>query len=131
TLAGLDTAFYTRRLDVPGADRPHLPGGQPAALRLDSGYEAGDTVGVHYDAMLAKVIAWGPTREAAIRRLAAALTRARLHGPATNRDLLVRSLEHPDFRTLAGLDTAFYTRRLDVPGADRPHLPGGQPAALR
>ncbi|MGF3136158.1 biotin carboxylase N-terminal domain-containing protein [Streptomyces diastaticus] len=100
------------RLDVPGADRAHLPGREPAPLRLDAGYEAGDTVGVHYDAMLAKVIAWGPTRAAAVRRLAGALARARLHGPATNRDLLVRSLEHPDFRTLAGLDTAFYTRHL-------------------
>ncbi|MFD5025862.1 acetyl/propionyl/methylcrotonyl-CoA carboxylase subunit alpha [Streptomyces sp. NPDC058373] len=102
------------RLDLPGADRDHLPGREPAPLRLDTGYEAGDTVGVHYDAMLAKVIAWGPTRAAAIRRLAAALTRARLHGPATNRDLLVRSLAHPDFTTLAGLDTAFYTRHLDT-----------------
>ncbi|MHC8563057.1 acetyl/propionyl/methylcrotonyl-CoA carboxylase subunit alpha [Streptomyces albidoflavus] len=113
------------RLDVPGADRAHLPGGPaPAPLRLDSGYEAGDTVGVHYDAMLAKVIAWGPTREAAIRRLAAALTRARLHGPATNRELLVRSLEHPGFRTLAGLDTAFYSRHLDTltrPAGDGRH----------
>lgn len=102
------------RLDLPGADPAHLPGRQPAPLRLDSGYEAGDSVGVHYDAMLAKVIAWGPTRAAAVRRLAAALTRARLHGPATNRDLLVRSLAHPDFQSLAGLDTAFYTRHLDT-----------------
>ena len=42
--------------------------------------------------MLAKVIAWAPTREQAARRLAAALARARLHGVVTNRDLLVAVL---------------------------------------
>src|SRR5471030_2034096 len=38
-------------------------------LRIDAGYRAGDTVSPHYDAMLAKVIAWAPTRDAAIERL--------------------------------------------------------------
>lgn len=56
--------------------------------------------------MLAKVIAWAPTRAAAARRLADALARARIHGLTTNRDLLVRVLRHPAF--LAGeLSTAF------------------------
>ena len=38
--------------------------GAPAGLRLDSGVEDGSVVGVHYDPMLAKVIAWAPTRDA-------------------------------------------------------------------
>ena len=42
---------------------------QAAGLRIDAGYRAGDTVSPHYDAMLAKVIAWAPTRDAAIDRL--------------------------------------------------------------
>ncbi len=50
--------------------------------------------------MLAKLIAWAPTRRAAARRLASALDRARIHGPATNRDLLASVLRHPRF--LAG-----------------------------
>ena len=55
--------------------------------------------------MLAKLIAWAPTRRAAARRLASALDRARIHGPATNRDLLASVLRHPQF--LAGqADTA-------------------------
>ncbi|MFI6847891.1 acetyl/propionyl/methylcrotonyl-CoA carboxylase subunit alpha [Kitasatospora sp. NPDC050467] len=75
-------------------------------LRLDSGVANGGEINAHYDAMLAKVIAWAPTRSAAARQLADALARARVHGPATNRELLVRSLRHPDF--LAGrLHTAF------------------------
>ncbi|MEV7601114.1 biotin carboxylase N-terminal domain-containing protein [Kitasatospora sp. NPDC089797] len=67
-------------------------------LRLDSGVEAGNEITPHYDAMLAKVIVRAPTRAAAARRLADALARARIHGPATNRDLLVRALRHPEFR---------------------------------
>ncbi|MET9924076.1 MULTISPECIES: biotin carboxylase N-terminal domain-containing protein [unclassified Streptomyces] len=91
-------------------------------LRLDTGYTGGDTIGVHYDPMLAKVIAHAPTRTEAIRLLAGALERARIHGPVTNRALLVRSLRHPDF-VVARLDTGFYDRHLadlTAPGAGDP-----------
>lgn len=87
-------------------DVPDEPG-----LRLDTGYTGGDTIGVHYDPMLAKVIAHAPTRTEAVRLLARALERARIHGPVTNRELLVRSLRHPDF-VAARLDTGFYDRHL-------------------
>lgn len=91
-------------------------------LRLDTGYTGGDTIGVHYDPMIAKVIAHAPTRTEAVRLLARALERARIHGPVTNRDLLVRSLRHPDFAA-ARLDTGFYDRHLadlTAPGAGDP-----------
>lgn len=97
---------------------PDAPG-----LRLDTGYAGGDTIGVHYDPMLAKVIAHAPTRTEAIRLLAGALERARIHGPVTNRALLVRSLRHPDF-VAARLDTGFYDRHL----ADLTAPGGGDPA---
>ncbi|MGW3042147.1 ATP-binding protein [Kitasatospora sp. NPDC001159] len=77
-------------------------------LRLDSGVESGSEVTPHYDAMLAKVIAWAPTRAAAARRLADALARARVHGPSTNRELLVRVLRHPAFLA-ERLHTGFLT----------------------
>ncbi|WP_405657665.1 biotin carboxylase N-terminal domain-containing protein [Streptomyces sp. RK9] len=83
----------------------------PDGVRLDSGYADGDTVGVHYDAMLAKVVAHAPTRAEALRKLAGALDRTVVHGPVTNRDLLVRSLRHPEF-TAARMDTSFYDRHL-------------------
>ncbi|GAA1935021.1 acetyl/propionyl/methylcrotonyl-CoA carboxylase subunit alpha [Kitasatospora viridis] len=77
-------------------------------LRVDSGVTDGSVVTVHYDPMLAKVIAWAPTRAAAARKLSGALARARIHGLTTNRELLVRALRHPAF--LAGrVDTAFLT----------------------
>ncbi|WP_420034918.1 biotin carboxylase N-terminal domain-containing protein [Streptomyces sp. cg28] len=84
----------------------------PGSVRLDTGYTDGDPIGVHYDAMLAKVVAHAPTRAAAVRALAGALERAAVHGPVTNRDLLVRSLRHPEF-TAARMDTGFYERHLD------------------
>ncbi|MGY5129248.1 ATP-binding protein [Streptomyces nigrescens] len=84
----------------------------PDGVRLDSGVTDGDTIGVHYDPMLAKVIAWAPSRDEAVRKLAGALERARIHGPVTNRELLVRSLRHPDFTDPGALDTGFYDRHL-------------------
>lgn len=81
-------------------------------VRVDTGYVSGDTVGVHYDAMLAKIVVHAPTRAEAARKLAHVLERARVHGPATNRDLLVASLRHPDFADPARLGTGFYDRHL-------------------
>jgi propionyl-CoA carboxylase alpha chain len=63
--------------------------------------------------MLAKLIAWAPSRVEAARLLATALARARIHGLTTNRDLLVRVLRHPAF--LAGdTDTGFLEARPEV-----------------
>ncbi|MFF4533856.1 acetyl/propionyl/methylcrotonyl-CoA carboxylase subunit alpha [Streptomyces sp. NPDC001407] len=91
-----------------GAAAPSSAGG---ILRVDSGVEDGDAVSVHYDPLLAKVIAWAPTRAEAARRLAHELERARVHGLVTNRELLVRSLRHPEF--IAGqMDTGFLERYL-------------------
>ncbi|WP_202237140.1 biotin carboxylase N-terminal domain-containing protein [Actinacidiphila reveromycinica] len=95
------------RLEVPGVDAEFtLPPGRDAGLRLDSGVTGGDTVGVHYDPMLAKVIAWAPTRAEAVRRLAVGLRRARIHGPLTNRQLITDILHHPDFAA-ARFDTGW------------------------
>ncbi|MGW4378691.1 acetyl/propionyl/methylcrotonyl-CoA carboxylase subunit alpha [Kitasatospora sp. NPDC004531] len=105
-------------LEVPGVDVEFGPHPAPAGLRLDAGIgtstgeERADRITVHYDAMLAKVIAWAPTRGAAARRLADALARTRLHGPATNRELLVRALRHPAFLDGA-VHTAFLTEHAD------------------
>ncbi|MFC0030678.1 biotin carboxylase N-terminal domain-containing protein [Micromonospora chaiyaphumensis] len=91
-------------------------------LRLDSGVVDGSTVGVHYDSMLAKLIAWAPTRAEAVRALAGALARAELHGVTTNRDLLVRVLRSPEFGAV-DLDTGFLERHPEV---FAPLLPGDQ-----
>ena len=78
-------------------------------VRVDAGVADGSVVGVHYDPLLAKVVAHAPSRAEAAGLLAAALAGARLHGVATNRDLLVGVLRHPGF--LAGeTDTGFLER---------------------
>ena len=59
--------------------------------------------------MLAKVIGYGPTRDDARRTLAGALSRARLHGVVTNRDLLVGILREPEF-TAGAIDTGYLDR---------------------
>lgn len=105
----------------------------PDGVRLDRGYGDGDTIGVHYDAMLAKAVVHAPTRAAAVRALARALELARIHGPKTNRDLLVRSLRHPDF-TSGRLDTGFYDRHLPAltePRAGRRTRPSPPPWRTR
>jgi propionyl-CoA carboxylase alpha chain len=89
-------------LDVPGVDTRFGPpasgaSGAEQGLRLDSGVEAGSEITPHYDPMLAKLIAWAPERDIATRLLASALDRAKIHGPATNRDLLASVLRHPAF----------------------------------
>ena len=95
--------------DVAGSFRP-LP--QPG-LRLDSGVQDGSVVGVHHDPMLAKLIAWAPTRQEAARMLASALARTQLHGVVSNRDLLVRVLRHHSFR-IGDTDTGFLDRHPEV-----------------
>ncbi|MGB8360891.1 MAG: biotin carboxylase N-terminal domain-containing protein [Acidimicrobiia bacterium] len=89
-------------------------------LRVDSGVEDGSRVTVHYDPMIAKVIAHAPTRKGAINLLATSLRQAQIHGSTTNRALLVRILEHPEF---AGTETdTHFLVRNDVAVLGRPLL---------
>lgn len=100
------------RLQVPEVAGAFRPMPQPG-LRVDRGVADGDTVGIHYDPLLAKLIAWAPSRAEAARLLAGTLARTRVHGLVTNRDLLVRVLRHPDF--LAGTaDTGFLDQHPEV-----------------
>lgn len=98
----------------------------PGEVRVDTGFTDGDTVGIHYDPMLAKVVAHAPTRAEAVRTLAHALAGARIHGLTTNRELLVRSLRHPEF-TAGQLDTGFFERHLMRPHRGRPGRHPGRP----
>jgi acetyl-CoA carboxylase biotin carboxylase subunit len=87
--------------------RFRLPAGP--GIRVESAIGETATVSPYYDSLLAKVIAYAPTRAEAARRLRRALAGAQIHGLRTNRELLVRTLEHPDF--LSGrTDTHFLVR---------------------
>jgi acetyl/propionyl-CoA carboxylase alpha subunit len=84
-----------------------LPGGE--GVRIDAGYEAGSEVSTHYDGLLAKIIAWGPDRASANRRLRRALERAWAPGLPTNLPLLRQIAAHPEWEA-ARLDTGFLPR---------------------
>ncbi len=86
---------------------------QGAGIRVDTGVAAGSDVGVFYDSMLAKIIAYGPTRIDAIARLEASLASARIDGLATNIPLVRDILADDAFRS-GDTTTAFL--------ADRPEL---------
>ena len=86
---------------------PTMPG-----VRIDSGIAEETVVPVHYDPLLAKVIASGETRELARARLAAALRDFPILGIRTNVPFLLSVLEHPRFQA-AEIDTSF----LDTEGA--------------
>ncbi|MEH0829166.1 MULTISPECIES: biotin carboxylase N-terminal domain-containing protein [Micromonospora] len=107
------------RFAIPGVAAEFGPA---RGLRLDSGVVDGSAVSVHYDSMLAKLVAWAPTRTEAARALAGALARAELHGVATNRDLLVRVLRSAEFAAV-DVDTGFLDRHPEV---FAPLLPAGQ-----
>jgi acetyl-CoA/propionyl-CoA carboxylase biotin carboxyl carrier protein len=72
------------------------PGGP--GVRVDAGYEAGDTVPSFYDDLLGKLVAWAPDRDRAIARMRAALDELAVEGVATTAPALARVLDHDDFR---------------------------------
>jgi 3-methylcrotonyl-CoA carboxylase alpha subunit len=80
-------------------------------LRIDAGYRKGDAVSPYYDAMLAKVIAWAPTRQAAIDKLNHGLQETDVRGVVTNIPFLSALVTHPDVRANA-IDTGFIEREL-------------------
>jgi 3-methylcrotonyl-CoA carboxylase alpha subunit len=82
-------------------------------IRVDSGVREGDAITPHYDPMIAKLIAWGETREQARQRLRQALAETRIAGLHTNAQFLHRLLGLPEFVDGA-VDTGLIARHQDV-----------------
>jgi acetyl/propionyl-CoA carboxylase alpha subunit len=120
-------------------DRGFLPQAGPLLLyrepvqpgvRIDSGVREGDVVSVHYDALLAKVIALAETRQLAIARLATALRAFPVLGITTNTAFLLRILAHQRFRE-GRVDTTFLdSSAADLAAAHNPELESFARAAL-
>ncbi len=83
----------------------HLPPVNEAR-RIDSGFQNGDRVSVYYDPLLAKLIAWGETRQQAIHGLQNMLSKTAVVGIHTNEELLYRIIAHEQFNQ-ANLSTHF------------------------
>jgi len=90
-------------------DPPEGPG-----VRNDTGFEAGDTVPLDYDSMLAKLVVSGPDRPAAVRRLRRALGDYAVLGVPTNLPLLQRIAGHASFA--AGETTTGFLQRHQLSG---------------
>ncbi|MEO7365350.1 MAG: acetyl/propionyl/methylcrotonyl-CoA carboxylase subunit alpha [Sphingomicrobium sp.] len=86
--------------------------------RIDTGVAEGDAISPFYDPMIAKLIAHGGNRDAAIERLAGMLDGVEVWPVKTNAGFLFNALLHPDFGA-ANLDTGFIERNLElVPDAE-------------
>ncbi len=85
----LPSAGHLARFDLPPA---------AADLRVETGYGPGDAVTPYYDPMLAKLIARGETRAAAIARALTALQQIRIDGLVSNRDFLIACLQDAAFQ---------------------------------
>ncbi|HRQ63635.1 MAG TPA: biotin carboxylase N-terminal domain-containing protein [Xanthomonadaceae bacterium] len=83
-----------------------------AQVRIDSGVVEGDTVSIHYDPMIAKLIAHGATRDEALARLRAALAATLVRGPSSNIAFLLALLDHEVVRQ-GRIDTGWLDRHLD------------------
>jgi acetyl-CoA/propionyl-CoA carboxylase, biotin carboxylase, biotin carboxyl carrier protein len=108
------------------------PGGP--GVRLDAGYESGDTVSQFYDNLVAKLLVWGRDREAARRRMLRAIDETVIEGPATTLPADVAILTHPDFVAVEH-STNWVEQTLDltglaVPGQDAPPPPDGGEGSL-
>ncbi|MEU1016074.1 biotin carboxylase N-terminal domain-containing protein [Streptomyces sp. NPDC005898] len=124
TLTGhaVEARICAETVSVKAGARGFLPSGgtvlslrepQGDGVRTDSGLSEGTEVGSLYDPMLSKVIAYGPDRATALRRLRAALAETVTLGVPTNAGFLRRLLAHP--AVVAGeLDTGLVEREVDT-----------------
>jgi 3-methylcrotonyl-CoA carboxylase alpha subunit len=94
----------------------------PEEARIDSGIRAGDAVSIHYDPMIAKIIAHGADRAEAIARLRRALAGTEVGGLATNLDFLQAILRQKDFAA-GKVDTGFIERHRAELLPETPALP--------
>ncbi|MBB2704082.1 UNVERIFIED_ORG: 3-methylcrotonyl-CoA carboxylase alpha subunit [Rhizobium esperanzae] len=81
----------------------------PTTVRVDSGVVEGDEITAFYDPMIAKIIAHGPNRQAALSKLAVACAGIEVWPVRSNAGLLARIANDPDFRA-ARIDTGFLDR---------------------
>lgn len=88
-------------------------GGEPAAVRIDSGVREGDAISPYYDPMIAKLIVWGRDREEALARMLQALGGVHLVGLSSNVALLQRLVASQPFAA-ADLDTGLIARHHDA-----------------
>ncbi|MDP1861898.1 MAG: acetyl-CoA carboxylase biotin carboxylase subunit [Gemmatimonadaceae bacterium] len=105
----------------------HLPAGP--GVRWDGGIEAGSSIGLHYDPLLAKLIVWGADRAQAIARMHRALRELTIVGIETSREFHLRVMEDEEFRR-GEIDIQWLERRLPSLSRARAPTAGVRAAAI-
>ena len=67
-------------------------------VRVDSGFDVGSQIGVHYDPLISKLVCWAEERHSAINRMIRALNEYVVGGLITNISFLKLIIDHPSFR---------------------------------
>ena len=99
---GVGLSGSTTAGDMPTPNPSREREGSPAEaayVRVDDGVREGGEVSIFYDPMIAKLITWAPTRDAAIDAQVAALDRFEIEGVGNNIDFLSALMQHPRFRS--------------------------------
>src|SRR5262249_52053792 len=118
------------RIYAEDADKGFLPAAgtirawrEPAGtgIRIDTGFRAGDAVAPYYDALLAKLIAWGADRPQALGRLVEALDAFEIAGVTTNLAFLQALLRHPQ-GVRNEIDVGFIEREISTLTRSAPSL---------
>jgi acetyl-CoA carboxylase biotin carboxylase subunit len=113
----VECRIYAEDPDEGFMPSPGLVGALRAAsgpgIRDDSGVEAGYTVPVYYDSMIAKLIAWAPSREEAIARMARALREYQVLGIRTTIPFFLWLMQQPEYRA-GQFDTTYLDRLLEA-----------------
>ncbi|BGP00592.1 hypothetical protein JCM10021v2_004280 [Rhodotorula toruloides] len=104
----------------------HRPPASSDSVRMETGFEAGDEISVHYDPLLSKLIVRGEDRDAALRALRKALNEYQVVGPSTNLEFLGRLASNEAF-IRAEVETGFIQKHYDELF---PPLPSATPATL-
>lgn len=87
-------------------------------LRIDTGIAEQSTISIYYDPMIAKIIAWGETRQDAIQRLITALQQYHIGGVKTNRSFLLGILQNPAFAANTYTTHFLQETTISIPDAD-------------
>ncbi len=98
-------------------------------IRVDSGFSQGDEIPVYYDPMLAKLIVYADTREAAIRKMTEAIQDYRISGIPTTLAFGAFAINHPAFRD-GSFDTHFVERYFEPEALYRQHSKAAEIAAM-